>query len=165
MNAASPATAVRILGAMPHGHPMLLVDDVADGPDADSAVAFKNITLNEPCYRHVDRRSRPDDLAYPLSLLVESFGQGAGLLLARKGLLDRAGSSCAMVFGEFRDIEILGAAYPGEQLRHEVRLLQSNSTLAVLGGRTLVRDRVIAVHGELKAFLVPTAHLAGGGAA
>lgn len=158
--ACAPAAAtLRILRAMPHGNPMLLVDHVEDGAHAESAVAYKNITLNEPCFRDADGSSNAAGIAYPVSLLTESFGQGAGLLLARRGMLDRAGTTCAVVFGQFEHIEIVSDAFPGERLRHDVRLDQAVGALAVLSGQTTVGDRLIARFGSLKAFLVPTANL------
>ncbi len=164
---AQPAAAgpLRILRVMPHGNPMLLVDDVEDGANADSSVAYKNITFNEPCFRDVGAGCDAHGIAYPVSLLMESFGQGAGLLLARRGFLDRAGSSCAVVFGQFEHIEIVSDAFPGDRLRHDVRLDQAVGTLVVLSGQTTVGDRVIARFGSLKAFLVPTAAIAKGTAA
>jgi len=157
--------ALRILRVMPHGHPMRLVDRIEDGADEVSAIAYKNLSFTEPCYRDLDACSEAEALAYPLSLLLESFGQGAGLLLAKRGFLEQAGSSCAVVFGQFEDIEILGHAYPGECLRHEVRLEQLVGRLAVLSGHSWVGQRPIARHGSLKAFLTPVATLARGAAA
>ena len=139
---------------MPHGHPMLLVDEVGPGPDADSAVSFKNITFNEPCYSGVDSAAALDQLAYPLSLLVESFGQGAGLLLARRGFLADTQANTAVVFGEFSGIDIVGQAYPGERLRHEVRLTQCQGMLAVLSGSSYVGERAIAHFGPIWLVLV-----------
>ena len=107
---------------MPHGHPMLLVDAACEGVEAGSAIAFKNITFNEPCFRCAEGAVSLRQLAYPLALLVESFGQGAGLLLAQRGFLAGARSDAVVVFGEFRDIEIVGDAYPGDRLCHEVQI-------------------------------------------
>ncbi len=147
---------LHILQTMPHGHPMLLVDEAGPGADANSAVSFKNITFNEPCYSAVDDATALHQLAYPLALLVESFGQGAGLLLARQGFLAGTHNNTAVVFGEFSDIDILGQAYPGERLRHEVRLTLCQGPLAVLSGGSFVGERAIARFGRLLALRVPT---------
>ena len=143
-----------ILRVMPHRNPMLLVDAIEADLDASSALAFKNISFAEGCYRSADSATRAEDLAYPLSLLVESFGQGAGLLLSRRGFLDEASSTHAVVFGEFQDIEILQHAYPGDRLRHEVQLEYAGAQLAIFSGQTWVDERLIARFGRLKAFLV-----------
>lgn len=148
--------ALQISLTMPHGHPMLLVDAACDGVEPGSAVAFKNITFNEPCFLGAEGATCLHQLAYPLSLLVESFGQGAGLLLARLGFLAGAKVDVAVVFGEFRDIEILGEAYPGDRLCHSVRVEQCHGTLAVLSGRTHVGERAIARFGRLTALRVET---------
>jgi 3-hydroxyacyl-[acyl-carrier-protein] dehydratase len=69
-----------------------------------------------------------------------------------------------VVFGQFEHIEFVGDAFPGDRLRHEVRLDRAVGSLVVLSGRTTVSDRVIARYGSLKAFLVPTAAIAKGAA-
>ncbi len=92
---------------------MRLVDRVSlDG--TARAVAYKNITLNEPCFSAAHRGMGEAQLAYPLALLVESFAQGAGLLLSQRGFFADAGGAASLtVFGEFRGIHLLGRAVPG----------------------------------------------------
>lgn len=146
---------LQIRQAMPHGYPMLLVDESQPGVNKDHAVGFKNITFNEPCFEGTDDVQRPEQLAYPLSLLVESFGQGAGCLLSQRGFLSGAHADAAVVFGEFRGIEILSDAYPGERLRHELQLLECRGPLAILSGATFVGERPIARYGRMVALRVP----------
>lgn len=149
----------QILRIMPHRNPMLLVDVIELGKGGSFAIAYKNITFSEPCYRSADGAQSDDDLAYPLSLLVESFGQAAGLLLSKKGFLDAGNSTRTVVFGEFSAIEIFGNAYPGDRLRHELHLDYAGSQLAIFRGRTQVGKRIILTFGGLKAFLVDTSTL------
>lgn len=152
---------LHILRTMPHGHPMLLIDAVSLPADAagsvvDCAIGFKNITFNEPCYSHAADATSLQQLAYPLALLVESFGQSAGLLLAQRGFLAAARSSFAVVFAEFRDIEIVGDAYPGDRLCHSVQIEQCHGPLAVLSGSSHVGKREIVRFGRLTALRVAT---------
>lgn len=153
------AEAIDILRNMPHRNPMLLVDAIQVEDDSDRAVAFKNITFCEPCYRSADAAQYQEELAYPLSLLVESFGQAAGLLLWRRGFLATASTNNAVVFGEFAEIDVVGSAFPGDQLRHEVKLDYAGPQLVILSGQTKVLDRAIANYAGLKAFLVDKAAL------
>ncbi|MDF3835339.1 hypothetical protein P3W85_20615 [Cupriavidus basilensis] len=151
---------MEILRQMPHRNPMLLVDAVELGSDPATARAFKNITFSEPCYRSADAAQRADQLAYPVSLLVESFGQTAGVLLARRGFLVAGDTSRAVVFGEFSDIEFLGDAFPGDRLQHQIRLDFIGTRLVNLSGRTEVDGRPIATYTNLKAILVDVTDLA-----
>lgn len=151
---------IEILRQMPHRNPMLLVDAVEVDNDTNTASGFKNITFSEPCYRGADAANRAGELAYPVSLLVESFGQTAGMLLARRGLLVAGDTSRAVVFGEFSDIEFLGDAFPGDRLQHRIALDFVGARLVNLSGRTDVDGRPIATYRNLKAILVDTADLA-----
>jgi 3-hydroxyacyl-[acyl-carrier-protein] dehydratase len=146
--------ALQIARATPYGHPMLLVDEADEGPEPGSVVAYKNITFNEPCFRSAEGAACLRQLAYPLALLIESFGQGAGLLLARRGFIAGENPESAVVFCDFRNIEILGEAYPGDRLCHVVRIEQCHARLAVLSGRSLVGEREIARFGRLTAMRV-----------
>ena len=146
--------ALQIARATPYGHPMLLVDEAAEGPEPGSVVAYKNITFNEPCFRSAQGAASLQQLAYPLALLIESFGQGAGLLLARRGFIDGENPESAVVFCDFRNIEILGEAYPGDRLCHVVRIEQCHARLAVLSGHCHVGGREIARFGRLTAMRV-----------
>jgi len=141
---------------LPHRYPMLLVDGFAvDGCDKDRATAYKNITINEPCYRDVGHDTGAGELAYPPALIVESFAQGAGLLLSRRGFLTSGPSQPSlMLFGEFRDIQFGSDALPGDQLRHEVQLTSAGRHIAHLAGVSRVEDRIVASFGSLMAFSI-----------
>ncbi|MNS60309.1 3-hydroxyacyl-[acyl-carrier-protein] dehydratase FabZ [compost metagenome] len=155
-----PTVALKVL---PHGHPMRLVDRVAlDG--TARAVAYKNITLNEPCFSAAHRGMDEAQLAYPLALLVESFAQGAGLLLSRRGFFADAGGAASLtVFGEFRGIHLLGRALPGDQLRHDVHLLECGRNVAHLAGQTSVGGRTVALFDDLMAFSIGATTLGAAG--
>lgn len=152
--------ALDILHVMPQRYPMLLVDCVQMLPDTDRCVAFKNVTLNEPCYRQVTHAQAPDALAYPLALLAESFGQGAGMLLAQRGILEHEEQRSTVVFGEFSDIEIAGRAYPGDRLKHDIKIDFASPQFASFSGKTWVGDKLIAVYRGVKVFRVAMAAFA-----
>jgi 3-hydroxymyristoyl/3-hydroxydecanoyl-(acyl carrier protein) dehydratase len=148
-----------ILRVMPQRYPLLLVDGVEIAPDSNRCLAFKNITLNEPCYRYIAESAEHQALAYPLALLAESFGQGAGLLLMQRGLLDPTCQRSVVVFGEFGEIEIAGHAYPGDRLKHEIQIDFASSKMATLSGTTCVHDRLIASYRGVKVFRIASASL------
>ncbi|WP_211441732.1 hotdog family protein [Collimonas humicola] len=152
--------AAHILHVMPQRYPMLLIDRFEALPDPERGLAFKNITLNEPCYQHVQGTPVADEmLAYPLALLLESFGQGVGLLLSQQGFLAQTQEQWAVVFGEFIGVEVKGEAYPGDRLRHEIKLDLVSATMAVASGETRVGERSIVSYRSVKVFRVPHATL------
>ncbi|WP_051377169.1 3-hydroxyacyl-ACP dehydratase FabZ family protein [Paraburkholderia dilworthii] len=153
---------LEILRLMPQRYPMLLVDYMEMPADENRCVAFKNITLNEPCYRQIAQPAARNALAYPLALLAESFGQGAGMLLAQRGILEQDSQRSIVVFGEFADIEIADNAYPGDRLKHEIQIDFASPRMAQLSGTTWAADRLIATYRGVKVFRVPVTAFAGG---
>lgn len=71
---------VHVERLLPHRFPMLLVDRVLDLVPGESVVASKAITRNEQCYRKVGLHGADACLEYPQTLLIESWGQTAGIL-------------------------------------------------------------------------------------
>lgn len=144
---------------LPHGHPMVLIDRfVCDDARHDEAIACKNVTINEPCYGHATRGTTTDGLAYPPAMIVESFAQGAGLLLSRRGFFDvQASRPSLALFGEFRDILLLSHARPGDQIQHHIRIASCNHRIVRLTGLASVDSRVIASFGSVMAISLDVA--------
>ena len=65
-----------ILELLPHRYPFLLVDRVTDYVLGESVKAYKNITINEPCFTgHF-----PGQPIFPGVLILEAMAQAAGVL-------------------------------------------------------------------------------------
>ena len=65
-----------ILDLLPHRYPFLLVDRVTDYVEGESIKAYKNITMNEPCFTgHFPGRP-----IFPGVLILEAMAQAAGVL-------------------------------------------------------------------------------------
>jgi 3-hydroxyacyl-[acyl-carrier-protein] dehydratase len=149
--------AIRAL--LPHGHPMVLVDRVVALEPGVSIVGLKAITGSEPCYRDLVTGAPRDLLAYPVSLMLESFGQTAAILWL-------VGLSSSPVRGDhvlmlvaIRDCTIEGRAYPGDVLRHVARIDQVIGDNVFVQGEILVRDRRVASIGSMMAVMRPRAVL------
>lgn len=125
----------RILAALPHRHPILLVDRVIAQEPGVSITALKAITLNEPCYAAVDTGAAT--YAYPSSLLIESWCQTAGILIAGDGDLGRS-NDLVPLFGSIAGIRLGMPVHPGDLVRHEVTIERMLSTTGVVSGRSLV---------------------------
>lgn len=151
--------AIRAL--LPQRWPMLLLDRViALDVSRRSLIAVKAITATEPCFRNVPDGLTADRYAFPVSLLIESFGQAAAVLwgaavgdaaesrpMAHQGEL--------LMFAVARECVIEDAVYPGQLLRHEVRLENVLGTNAFASGACFADDRRVATMGSLMAVRRP----------
>ena len=65
-----------IMDLLPHRYPFLLVDRVTDYVLGESIKAYKNVTINEPCFTgHF-----PGQPIFPGVLILEAMAQAAGVL-------------------------------------------------------------------------------------
>ncbi len=135
-----PADAVGVRRALPHRYPMLLVDRVVELVPGDHLIALKAVTWNEPWFRHAAEEADASSCAYPQSLLVESWGQAAGLLAVH----DTAGASegQVMLAGAMSGVEFLRQVYPGDLLEHRVRLFRALTDTVLFEGETTVDGEV-----------------------
>ncbi|MBS2962345.1 hypothetical protein KGA66_04755 [Actinocrinis puniceicyclus] len=134
---APPFGPEQIKRLLPHRYPMLLVDRVTAAQPGVSLTAVKAVTVNEPCYRGL---SQDADHDYPVSLLIESWCQAAGLLAC----LDRPNPDVlrgmVTLFGSITDLRLGRPARPGDLLEHRVRLVRAVTDAAVFEGESLLAD-------------------------
>jgi 3-hydroxyacyl-[acyl-carrier-protein] dehydratase len=149
--------AIRAL--LPQRHPMLLVDRVTALEAGNRITAVKAVTAGELCYRELAEGLPPERYGYPISLQLESLGQTAALLWFVSGTGNGVGDGDVLLFAAARDCRFTGRAYPGDVLRHEVRLLKMTDGGAVAQGETWVGDHRIAVVGSLVAAIRPASVL------
>jgi 3-hydroxyacyl-[acyl-carrier-protein] dehydratase len=142
-----------IRAILPQRYPMLLLDRVLSVEPGVSVRAIKAISACEPCYAGLADGLGQDSYAYPVSLLIESFGQAAAVLW----LVTTAGiaSDDILLFAGARDCVIKSPAYPGDVLCHTARLARVADGTALVEGETLVGDRPVAVMGSLIAAIRP----------
>ncbi|NYT95627.1 3-hydroxyacyl-ACP dehydratase FabZ family protein [Salinispora sp. H7-4] len=140
----------QIRALLPQRYPLLLVDRVLSMTPGTRIEAVKAVTGNEPCYRDLTDAAPPGDYAYPASLLVESLGQTAALLwLADAG--SPVDDDSVLMFVGARDVRFDGTVFPGDVLRHTVRLERVIADTAFATGETYVGDRRVAHVGTLMA--------------
>lgn len=140
---------------LPQRHPILLLDRVTRLEPGRSVTAIKMISGCEPCYRDVSADAPPESYAFPVSLLVESFGQACAVLW-RTGLtaLERDRPSVLM-FAAARNCRFFESAFPGDVLRHEARLENVIGDNAFATGEIWVGPRLVASMGSLIAVSRP----------
>jgi 3-hydroxyacyl-[acyl-carrier-protein] dehydratase len=141
--------------ALPQRYPMLLVDRVLALEPGRFIRTVKAVSATEPCYAGLPEDAEPWRYAYPRSLLIESFGQSAALLwLDGRPPPDDDG---VLMFAGARGWRFTGSAYPGDVLRHEVRLDSVIAGTAFAHGETWIGDRRVATVDSLIATRRPVA--------
>lgn len=136
--AIGPLDVRRVMAALPHRFPMLLVDRVEELVVDQRIVATKAVTINEPFFAgHF-----PDRPIMPGVLIVEALAQAAGVLAVES--LGLAGSGKLVYFMAIDQAKFRTPVEPGILLRLEVEFVQKRSSVCKFAGRALVGDRLAA---------------------
>ena len=133
-----PLDVRRVMAALPHRFPMLLVDRVEELIVDQRIVATKAVTINEPFFAgHF-----PDRPIMPGVLIVEALAQAAGVLAVES--LGLSGSGKLVYFMAIDGAKFRTPVEPGVLLRLEVDFVQKRSTVCKFAGRALVGDKLAA---------------------
>ena len=128
----------RILAALPHRYPMLLVDRVEELVPDERIAAIKAVTINEGFFQgHF-----PDRPIMPGVLIVEALAQAAGVLAVES--LGLAGSGKLVYFMAIDEAKFRQPVEPGVLLRLEVEFVQKRATVCKFAGRALIDGKVAA---------------------
>ena len=104
----------RIMHAIPHRYPMLLIDRMVDVVPHISAVGVKNVSANEPFFQgHF-----PGHPVMPGVLIIESMAQTAAVLVVESLGLESAGK--VVYFMTIEGAKFRRPVVPGDQLRIHV---------------------------------------------
>ena len=85
-------------------------------------------------------------MAYPKSLLIESFCQASGPLCAMSGLKYEGRYA---LFISMRNVEFSGHVYPGDVIEHKAEIIKHISNACVFTGESRVGNRLIARYGNM----------------
>ncbi|WP_330330478.1 beta-hydroxyacyl-ACP dehydratase [Streptomyces sp. NBC_00536] len=135
--AAPPAALPRVTDLLPHRYPMLLVDRVLELVPGEYIRAVKAVTHNEPWYRGISPGSSLD---YPPALLIESWGQSAGLLASA---IAEAPEGQVMLFGSVADARFHLPVRPGELIEHRVRVSRALTDSVIFEGSSHRGDETV----------------------
>jgi 3-hydroxyacyl-[acyl-carrier-protein] dehydratase len=128
----------RVLAALPHRYPMLLVDRVEELIPDQSIAAIKAVTFNEGFFQgHFPGRP-----IMPGVLIVEALAQAAGVLAVES--LGLSGSGKLVYFMAIEDAKFRKPVEPGVLLRLEVSFVQKRARVCKFAGRALVEGQVAA---------------------
>jgi 3-hydroxyacyl-[acyl-carrier-protein] dehydratase len=142
----------QIRAILPHGPQMVLVDQAEVSGDGRAVRAVKAVSGTEPCYQHLTPALPRERFAYPLSLIIESFGQAAAVLW-RAGAGPPQGH--LLMFAAARNWHFEGPVYPGDVLCHEVNMENSIASTGFASGLIWARGRRVATVGSVIAVLRP----------
>ncbi len=134
-SSALPADIARIMQALPHRYPFLLVDRVTEFESGKSLRGYKNVTFNEPFFQgHF-----PGHPVMPGVLILEAMAQAAGLLTQLSAPAPAADAPQPIFYlvkvDKARFSRIVG---PGDQLMLEVELKRTLRNMALYHCRALV---------------------------
>ena len=105
---------LRIMAAIPHRYPFLMIDRMVDIVPNESAVGIKNVTFNEPHFQgHF-----PSTPVMPGVLIIEAMAQTAAALVVLT-LGDRAEGKL-VYFMTIENAKFRRPVVPGDQLRIHV---------------------------------------------
>jgi 3-hydroxyacyl-[acyl-carrier-protein] dehydratase len=136
--ATGPLDVKRVMAALPHRYPMLLVDRVESLDPEKGIVAIKAVTMNEPFFQgHFPARP-----IMPGVLIIEALAQAAGVLAVEA--LGLAGSGKLVYFMAIEGAKFRQPVEPGVLLRLEVEFVQKRASVCKFAGRASVDGKLAA---------------------
>ncbi|HEU5482459.1 MAG TPA: 3-hydroxyacyl-ACP dehydratase FabZ [Sphingomicrobium sp.] len=135
---AGPLDIRRVMAALPHRYPLLLVDRVESLDLERGIVAIKAVTINEQFFQgHFPGRP-----IMPGVLIVEALAQAAGVLAVES--LGLSGTGKLVYFMAIEGAKFRQPVEPGVLLRLEVEFAQKRPSVCKFAGRALVDGKVVA---------------------
>lgn len=127
----------QILNALPHRYPFVMVDRVVK-MEADSLVAIKNVTINEPFFQgHF-----PGQPVMPGVLQVEAMAQAAGLIMLGRVANDEAPK--VVFFMSADKVKFRKAVTPGDTLEIRAKLTKVRGRIAAAECECLVNNETVS---------------------
>ena len=136
--AIGPLDVRRVMAALPHRYPLLLVDRVESLDPEKGIVAIKAVTINEQFFQgHFPGRP-----IMPGVLIVEALAQAAGVLAVEA--LGLSGTGKLVYFMAIEGAKFRAPVEPGVLLRLEVEFVQKRPSVCKFAGRAKIGDKVVA---------------------
>lgn len=136
----------RVMAALPHRYPMLLVDRVEELIPDRSIRAIKAVTINEQFFQgHFPGRP-----IMPGVLIVEALAQAAGVLAVES--LGLTGSGKLVYFMSIDGVKFRKPVEPGVLLSLEVEFVQKRARVCKFAGKAKI-DGELAAECEFTAMI------------
>jgi 3-hydroxyacyl-[acyl-carrier-protein] dehydratase len=141
------ADLARIMRMIPHRYPFLLIDRVEQIRKNESAVGFKNVTINEPYFQgHF-----PQEPVMPGVLIVEAMAQTAGVVVVETlGMIDQ---ELLVYFMTIDNCRFRNKVAPGDVLELHVSITRSRGKVFRFFGRAMVGRKLVA-EAEFSAMII-----------
>jgi len=128
----------RIMEMIPHRYPILLVDRVLEITPGESAVALKNVTMNEPHFMgHF-----PGFPVMPGVLIVEAMAQTSAIVCVES--LGAQAEGKVVYFMTIDDARFRQPVTPGDSMHIHVEKVRSRANVWKFKGVAKVGDKVCA---------------------
>src|ERR1700722_8589536 len=128
----------RILAALPHRYPFLMVDRIIDIRGDESAIGIKNVTANEPQFLgHF-----PGNPVFPGVLLIEGLAQTAGAIC----ILSQARENVApkVYFLTIDKAKFRRPVLPGETIEYHMSKIARKKSMWWFRGKAIVAGQLVA---------------------
>ena len=136
--AIGPLDVRRVMAALPHRYPLLLVDRVETLVPDQSITAIKAVSMNEEFFQgHFPGRP-----IMPGVLIVEALAQAAGVLAVES--FDLAGSGKLVYFMAIEGAKFRNPVEPGCLLQLDVEFVQKRATVSKFAGKASVDGKTVA---------------------
>ena len=136
--AIGPLDVTRVMAALPHRYPMLLVDRVEKLVPDESITAIKAVSINEAFFAgHFPGRP-----IMPGVLIIEALAQAAGILGVES--LGLSGTGKLVYFMAIEEARFRRPVEPGVLLTLEVSFTQKRAKICKFAGRALVDGTLCA---------------------
>jgi len=136
--AVGPLDVRRVMAALPHRYPMLLVDRVETIVPDQSITAIKAVSMNEGFFQgHFPGRP-----IMPGVLIVEALAQAAGVLAVES--LGLANSGKLVYFMAIEGAKFRNPVEPGCLLQLDVEFVQKRSSVCKFAGKASVDGKIVA---------------------
>ena len=128
----------RVMAALPHRYPMLLVDRVEQIVPDRSISAIKAVTINEDFFQgHFPGRP-----IMPGVLIVEALAQAAGILAVES--LGLANSGKLVYFMAIENAKFRAPVEPGVLLRLDVEFIKKRKSVCKFTGKASIDGKLAA---------------------